>query len=208
MNKTLVFLLAIVFPLGASTMDSAPSSAAMGQSSPPYTLLGEDLERLRASFNDMSHKLRLVFIGGPACPVCLRGMEDLNESIVASLQDDPRVHTFMVHVPALDSTAQHAEDAIPLMPGPRVTHYWDPKGNTGLRFQEALDISIYAWDVWMVYEPGVLWEDDIPPPPAFWQHQLPPLDKAQRLDAEQFAAEVRARIGNMAAVGPGERPGR
>jgi hypothetical protein len=29
-----------------------------------------------------------------------------------------------------------------------------------------------AWDVYLVYAPGVRWEGDTPPTPTFWMHQL------------------------------------
>jgi hypothetical protein len=122
-------------------------------------------------------------------------MDDLNQSIVASLQNDPRVHTFVIYVPTLGAEEKHVQAAIPLMTGPRVSHYWDKEGNSGLDFQKALDISMYAWDVWMIYAPGQLWEvDSTPPTPVFWQHQLPGLPTEQRLDAERFAAVVKEKL--------------
>ena len=57
---------------------------------------------------------------------------------------------------------------------------------------------MYAWDVWMIYEPGAQWEEaSVPPHPAFWQHQLPSLPKDQKLDADEFAAAVVARLSAM-----------
>ena len=160
-----------------------------------YVSLDEELTQFKEDFNAMSDKLRLVFISGPSCGICLRGMDDLNRSIVASKQDDPRIHTMVLYVPALGANEEHARAAVSLLPGPRVSHYWDGSGNSGLEFQKTLGIPMYAWDVWMIYEPGAQWEEaSVPPPPAFWQHQLPSLPKDQKLDAEEFAAAVTERL--------------
>lgn len=183
--------------LGACSPET-PTSTAAREAKPAYVTLSEDLTQLKADFNAMSDKVRLVFISGPSCGICLRGMDDLNESIVASIQNDSRVHTLVVQVPALGAEEKHAAATVALMPGPRVIHYWDPNGRTGLGFQEALDIRMYAWDVWLVYEPGTRWEADAPPPaPMFWQHQLGPLPDDKRLDADEFAAFVTARLAEL-----------
>lgn len=205
MNQLLAALIFISLALAACTPDQTSAPAGANEGEPAYTVLGEDLAQFRRAFNAMSDKVRLVFIGGPACGICLRGMDDLNRSIVASLQTDPRAHTFMLEVPALGSTEQHAVDAIRLMPGPRVSHYWDEHGVSGLKFQSTLDIPMYAWDVWMIYEPGVTWDSDVPPAPAFWQHQLGGLERSKQLDAEVFANEVSARLAALPpAVASGE----
>ncbi len=168
---------------------------------PPYVTLDAELTQLKADFNAMSDKVRLVFISGPSCGICLRGMDDLNRSIVASIQNDSRVHTLVIQVPALNAEEKHVWPAVQLMPGPRVNHYWDPEGDTGIVFMDALNIEMYAWDVWMMYEPGERWETGASPPaPVFWQHQLGPLPKEKKLDADQFAAEVRARLAELPAA--------
>lgn len=185
---------AAICVLVAACTPDAPAPAV--QSS--YASLDEELTQFKEDFNAMSDKLRLVFISGPSCGICLRGMDDLNESIVASIQNDPRVHTMVLYVPALGANEEHARAAVSLLPGLRVSHYWDGSGNSGLEFQKTLGIPMYAWDVWMIYEPGAQWEEaSVPPHPAFWQHQLPSLPKDQKLDAEEFAAAVVERLSAM-----------
>ena len=60
---------------------------------PDYYAVEENLARIKSDFNAMQDKIRLVFIVGPSCGICLRGMDDLNESIVKSIQNDPRSNT-------------------------------------------------------------------------------------------------------------------
>ena len=167
---------------------------------PDYYVVDEDLSRIKADFNAMEDKVRLVFIIGPSCGICLRGMDDLNESTVKLIQNDPRVHTLAIHVPALGANEEHVIGSLPLLSGPRVTHYWDPSGNTGIEYTKTLDIPMYAWDVWFIYKPGARWEDgEVPPYPDYWEHQLPGLPSDKKLDAERFAAEVNKQLAMLPA---------
>jgi hypothetical protein len=191
----------------AACSPEASKPATDGAGEPPYVTLDADLAELKADFNAMSDKVRLVFISGPSCGICLRGMDDLNEAIVGSVQNDSRIHTFVVYVPTLGAEAKHVAAAVPLMQGRRVSHYWDPEGGSGLEFQETLNIEPYAWDVWLMYEPGVRWEPGAAPPaPAFWQHQLPGLPEDQRLDADEFAAVVAGRLNKLPAPSAAGEP--
>ncbi len=193
--------LAVCFVLiAACTPDALPPADSEVTSESSYVALDLELTQFKDDFNAMADKLRLVFISGPSCGICLRGMDDLNQSIVAAIQDDPRVHTLVLYVPALGANEEHAKAAVSLLPGPRVRHYWDGSGMSGLEFQDTLDIEMYAWDVWMIYEPGAQWDDvSDPPQPAFWQHQLPGLPEDKKLDAEDFAAVV---IEKLSALPP------
>ncbi len=205
MNKRIIGAITVL--LLAACSPDAPEVAPNAQASTSYFTLTEDLAQLKTEFNAANEKIRLVFISGPSCGICLRGLDDLNRSIVASLQSDPRVHTFVVHVPTLGAEEKHVVASIPLMAGPRVSHYWDEVGNSGRLFQEALNIPMYAWDVWMIYEPGQTWEQDrSPPEPVFWHHQLPGLPKEQRLDAEAFAVAVSDRLKGVPQVSEDNLP--
>ena len=196
LRSVFVFL---TFIVSACSPDKVTTTDESGR--PAYVTLDAGLTQLKADFNAMTDKVRLVFISGPSCGICLRGMDDLNESIVASIQNDPRIHTLVLQVPTLGAEEKHAAAAVPLMPGPRVNHYWDPEGNSGVEFMKPLGIEVYAWDVWLVYEPGARWEEGAhPPPPAFWQHQLGSLPDESRLDPEEFATVVRQKLSAMPGV--------
>lgn len=193
--KLFIFAMASL-PVACS--QESPTSIADETGKPAYITLDRELTQLKADFNAMADKYRLVFISGPSCGICLRGMDDLNESIVASLQNDPRIHTLVVYVPTLGARERHVVSAVPLMQGPRINHYWDEEGGSGVEFQQALGIPMYAWDVWMMYAPGALWEPGSEPPaPVFWQHQLPGLPLDLKLDADKFAVEITARLAEL-----------
>ncbi len=194
MNLRVIISCTIIFALIACAPESSEEQAFQTDR-PDYYVVDEDLSRIKVDFNAMEDKIRLVFIVGPSCGICLRGMDDLNESIVKFIQNDPRIHTLAIHVPALNAEEKHVVGSIPLLSGPRVTHYWDPSGNTGIEFKETLDIPMYAWDLWFVYEPGARWEyGELPPYPDYWEHQLPSLPADKNLDAKRFAVEVYARL--------------
>jgi hypothetical protein len=197
MNTRIFLTCTTVFALTACAPEGTKDQAFQTDR-PDYYVVDEDLTRIKADFNAMQGKVRLVFIIGPSCGICLRGMDDLNESIVKSIQNDPRIHTLAVHVPALGAEKEHVVGSIPLLSGPRVTHYWDPSGNTGIEYKDTLDIPMYAWDLWFVYEPGPRWEvGELPPYPDYWEHQLPGLPSDKKLDAERFAAQVNAKLAQL-----------
>lgn len=161
--------------------------------------LDSDLTRLKEDFNAAKGSVRLVFIIGPTCGICLRGMADLDAALLADMQGDGRLRTFAVHVPVMGATRAHAEDAMGLMSGPNIYHYWDGSGNIGRHYTDLLGINIYAWDIWFAYGPDAEWTGVLPPAPAFWRHQLPPLPDELYLDAEDFAKHTMSMVGELGA---------
>jgi hypothetical protein len=166
------------------------------EAKPEYIVLNEDLNQLVNDFNKHKGKLRQLFIVGPTCGICLRGMADLNDEYIQAMQSEPRMQTFVVHVPTMGAEEKDVAPTIPLLSGSRVTHYWDEEGYSGRDFREVLGIDMYAWDVWLLFDPDVIWDiDSLPPQPIFWQHQLGGLPKSQKLDKKIFAKEVKRQIG-------------
>lgn len=161
--------------------------------------LDGSLKRLQTDFNANKDKVRLLFIVGPSCGTCLLGLDNLNRELVGKIQSDQRFHTFVVCVPALMATAADVPNAMKVMSGPNVTHYWDGDGRSGFAYTDVLGLfedaaktkRIFAWDVWMAYPPGATWDDlSKPPAPKFWRHQLHNGPSGQELDAAEFATET------------------
>ncbi len=184
----------------ASACGEAIDRQASGGAAPvPVAVLDEDLSALKTAFNAAQSKVRLLFIAGPSCGPCLRGLMELHEALGADLLSDQRLSTLVVHVPTLGAQQHHAERAAQLLHGANVTHYWDPSGKSGDAVTDALGIApIYAWDVWLIYPPGAMWQASAPPAPARWMHQLGQLPRETRLNPEEFAADVRARVEQLA----------
>lgn len=183
----------ILFATALMLLHSAFAATAVA-SDKPYVVLDEDLTKLKEDFNAKAGAVRLLFILGPTCGICLRGMADLNDEFLADSQNDPRLHTYAIYVPALNAEEKHISPAMTLMNGSRIYNYWDGAGTIGAHYQKVLNIDVWAWDVWLIYGPDAVWEGETPPEPDFWQHQLQPLPKETRLDKEVFAAETLARV--------------
>jgi hypothetical protein len=59
-------------------------------------------------------------------------------------------------------------------------HIWDAERQVGDRYAETLGLQSTVWDFYFLYPTGVTWDDDQPPQPAFWMHQLPAASGADR----------------------------
>ncbi len=161
-------------------------------------VLGENLQQLKDDFNADQGKVRLLFLSGPTCGICLRGMADLNDEFLAASQNDARLTTYIVHVPTMGARENHAVDSIPLLDGPRIHHYWEETGIIGQHFTEVMDVKMYVWDFWAIYGPDHRWEGILPPTPDYYEHQLgvtsggsSGFPRERVLDAERFAAVTR-----------------
>jgi hypothetical protein len=159
--------------------------------------MGEDLRQLRDDFNANEGRVRLLFLSGPTCGICLRGMADLNDAFVAASQHDDRLVTFVVHVPTLGAREEHVADTIPLLDGPRVHHYWEDSGIIGNHYRDVMEVDVYVWDFWAIYGPTATWEETLPPKPDYYEHQLSGfIDMAggfpreKMLDAQRFAGRA------------------
>ena len=166
----------------------------------PYVVLDRSLSQLRADFNANTGKVRLLYIVGPTCGICLRAMSDLQEALYSRKPDDPRMVTFVVYVPTLGAREKNVVPASQLISNAQTTFYWEETGIIGRLMQQALGVNIYVWDFYAIYGPRAIWSKDGPPPaPDFYQHQAYGLPAEKRLDADVFAGKV-AEFLNRGAV--------
>jgi hypothetical protein len=176
-----------------SVIDNTDESAP-----PSLVVMGDDLQKLQDDFNANVGRVRLVFLNGPTCGICLRGMADLNDGFIAASQADDRLVTLVVHVPTMGAKEHHAADSMPLLDGPRVHHYWEESGIIGQHYTEVMGVNMYVWDFWAIYGPDAVWQGTLPPVPDYYEHQLGSTGGGSRgfprelvLDAERFAAKTR-----------------
>ena len=77
----------------------------------------------------------------------------------------------------------------------RVAHYWDGESQLVKGYRQTLALPEDAWDIFLIYPPGVTWDGDVPPAPAYWMHQLGsaarPRVSGPYLDAEVFLQKLR-----------------
>ena len=173
---------------GKNLISSKDKSASAAKKSQPHITMGPDLKALRDDFNAKVGTVRLLFIVGPTCGMCLFGMERIDEALLAD-NDDPRLHTFVVHVPALGAKERDVAPATQFLTGRNVTHYWEDSGIIGSHYEKVLDMSRYCWDTWMVFGPGARWDGDLPPKPVFWIRPM--------TDPVRFTKEVREQLATL-----------
>jgi hypothetical protein len=174
--------LAVLPPLVARSADTSQK---------PYVVLDKSLGQLRADFNSNVGKVRLLYIVGPTCGICLRGLSDLQEALYSKKGNDPRMITYVVHVPTLGAREVNVAPASRLITNAHTTHYWEETGIMGKLMEESLGLTNrYIWDFYAIYGPTAVWSDERPPVPDFYQHQLQGLPPEKRLQADAFAAKV------------------
>ena len=109
-------------------------------------------------------------------------------------------------MPTLGATAEDVAEAAALITGGNATHYWEDSGIVGKLYEKTLGIDgVYAWEVWLVYQPGALWNDTYPPKPDFAMHQLRSSkaeDIMPYLDSKRFASVVTNYLEEMPKKSP------
>ncbi len=107
----------------------------------------------------------------------------------------------MVWSSQLGAQAKHVAEGAALLPDQRAKHYWDGEQVAGHAFKSFVGTSSAAWDVWLLFEPEVLWEDE-PPAPTWWEHQIRGLPAERRLDPERFARQAKELLKVLNLPGP------
>jgi hypothetical protein len=197
MSKSLVSQIA-----GTALLALMPFAALSANAPPkPYVVLDKSLSQLRADFNANVGKVRMLYIVGPTCGICLRGMSDLQETVYSKRGDDPRMVTFVIHVPTLGAREANVAPASRLITNRYTTHYWEETGITGKLMQQVIGDDKYVWDFWTIYGPNVIWSDEhLMPAPSFWQHQLDGLPPEKKLEPNVFAAKVNEFLAQVSAA--------
>lgn len=165
---TVVLGLSLFGPMALAPASIVGPQQAKAQS---YVVMGADLAALRRDFNAKTGSVRLLFIVGPTCAICLLGMDDINKELLAA-NTNPRLHTFVIHVPALGAKEKDVAPAMRLITGKNVTHYWEESGIIGHLYKKVLGINSYVWDQWMIYGPDAKWQVKAPPKPYHDVHIL------------------------------------
>ena len=83
----------------------------------------------------------------------------------------------------------------------RMALAWDPESRAGRLFTKALSLRRIVWDAYLLYPPGVTWDEAEPPQPTFWMHQLSVdygVDPKLLLGPGRLSEEVRRLLGKRA----------
>lgn len=106
---------------------------------------------------------------------------------------DPRLRAYVVWAPILaDDTEEAAKLAVAHLPDARVTHYWTRDKSVAEAFRAPLGLAEGpAWDVYLLYPPGVKWGNGTPVP-WYYMHQLNDrLPAERRFNGAVLAEKVR-----------------
>lgn len=92
--------------------------------------------------------------------------------------DSPRLRGYLIQQPIVPGDAAAA--ARPLVAqfqkDARMKGWWDPSREIGSAYGPMLRFPRrVAWDVYLIYPPGVKWTEPLPPYPYIWmsQHEVP-----------------------------------
>jgi len=115
--------------------------------------------------------------------------------------DSEELSVFAVWMPCLPKTdnAEAALSAASLLPDSRVVHYWDDEKSVGTLYGKSLfppPGKTFAWDLYLVYAPGVEWHTQPPMPTEWWMSAT----GARALDGEKLRESVLDLLPESAAV--------
>jgi hypothetical protein len=114
------------------------------------------------------------------------------DSVLAHIDDEDLV-IHVVWTPVLENDDYESSvKAQFYIPDDRATHYWDGDVGLGNAYGRVVPLPNgrrLAWDIYFVYEKGVLWEEK-PPEPDAWAHQLG-LDDRHLSDGQRLLDDVR-----------------
>ncbi len=132
-----------------------------------------DVSSFTNRFNEARDSVRLVTIFSPTCLLCQYGQGLISE--LFEQVPDTSLRGFSIWLPIMDADdAGIATLEAARFPLERIEHVWDLERRFGDLFAKTLALKGVAWDVYMLYAPQVTWDQEYPPPPTFWMHQLPP----------------------------------
>ncbi|HEV2616639.1 MAG TPA: hypothetical protein VGU63_08540 [Candidatus Acidoferrales bacterium] len=183
-------------PSAAKTNKPTPVPAAGVKAMSPVTT-----NEMREEFNVSSDKVRIVALLSPACPGCQSGHEVVGRILkkFSSLE----LHAILVWEPMRsDDSPWVATQQAEKVRDVRIWQGWNGNKNLGKLFGETLNLHDVAWDVYLLYKPGIKWEAEEPPAPTFWMHQLQGVNSKLLLcaDPTRLSAEVGKLLGDSEDV--------
>lgn len=157
------------------------------------TVLGDDFAPIRESFNAMKDRWRVVALVSPTCSECVYGAEAVRKEVIDRYPAD-RVGAICIWIPMLSTDNEKAARAsATIFPPERAALFYDRRQSVGWAyardtfagfidrarkslpqghhlaeaFNDPQQRDRPQWDLYMLYAPGVRW-DQAPPAPTHW----------------------------------------
>lgn len=170
-----------------------PKNAELLKEGDQMPVLG--LNTLRDAFNDSSAKVRVVSILSPTCSACQEGHRAVKK-VFSDLRSE-RLKGFLVWLPmrSKDDARMALAQSTDFKDGRIDLQGWDANKEIANQFSKTLNLKVSAWDVYLVYAPGVKWLNEAPPVPTFWMHQLSPEqggNPKQCLNVSKLKSEIKS----------------
>lgn len=87
--------------------------------------------------------------------------------------DHEAVRVFVVWVPMNRGLERDVANATKEVWDRRARHYWDGEGQLIASYRDVLGgYNEPVWDTFLLYGKAAKWDDERPPAPAYWMHQL------------------------------------
>lgn len=195
-SKLLAATLILIFAGCASQSDRSccvTASTAIGESQ-PITVV-DSLAPIKAEFNAHAERPRALLLVSPACSECYFGAEVVRTSIMDRFARSG-VYAIVVWQPMLPPDDEDAaRRASGIFAGVPATQFYDAHRLAGWAYErehysdkwdevesalppdhwlrkraESKPAPSPEWDIYMLFRPGVRWEDQSPTPDAFIRH--------------------------------------
>lgn len=104
---------------------------------------------------------------------------------------DPNLRAYFVWEPVLNTDGEAtARQSSQRFGAPNSVHFWTPTQKLAKDMAGVLKLAAdrIAWDVYLLYRKGILWQRE-PPSPTYWQHQLGVI-QGDSLDIEILEARL------------------
>jgi hypothetical protein len=92
----------------------------------------------------------------------------------------------------------------------RMATVWDPESQVSQLIAKTLQLRSKPWDMYLLYASGARWEDDEPPNPTFWMHQIPEagygVDPKALLDPGRLLEAFRQHLGKADELRDPDKP--
>jgi len=111
--------------------------------------------------------------------------------------DDLRLRVYVVWGPMLEKeTESEAREATTFLHDARATHFWTPVHTLAemLAAPVGLPAGERAWDTYLLFAPGLRW-DDAPPTPSYTMHVGKPLPANLRLNGDELRRQTERLLG-------------